>query len=118
MPAHAHTSPNISLCSRFAQESVKIQPPKSIDAEELQETSIAVTIDAQGTIYFQGRLVPDADAVEWGVRSLVEGKKSERARTVMFRCDKGVSKAVFEPVIEAISKGGGLVAAVGEKTKE
>jgi hypothetical protein len=36
-------------------------------------------------------------------------------RIVLFKCDQAVDKKVFEPVIEAISKAGGIVAAMGEK---
>ena len=35
-------------------------------------------------------------------------------RLVVFRCDQGVDKQVFEPVLAAISKAGGVIAAVGE----
>lgn len=102
------------VCSRFAQEA-PLEPPKSIDAREVTKGQISVSIDAEGLIYFQGRLMPDASAVEWGVRSMVEGKTAEQARTVMFRCDRSVSKEKFEPVLEAIAKGGGLIAAIGDK---
>jgi len=104
------------ICSRFAQEVVKVQPPKALDADEMKENQISVTIDADGFVYFQGREVPGAEAVEWGVRSMVEGKTKEQARMVMFRCDRSVSKRIFEPVIEAIARGGGLIAAIGDKT--
>lgn len=104
------------VCSRFAQEKVKVQPPKALDADEMKENQVSVTIDEDGRIYFQGREVPGAETVEWGVRSLVEGKTKQQARMVMFRCDRSISKHVFEPVIEAIAKGGGLIAAIGDKT--
>jgi len=103
------------VCSRFAQKEVAVEMPKSLDSEELKENQIAVTVDKDGILYFQGREVPNAEAIEWGVRSLVEGKTEERSRLVMFRCDRSVSKHVFEPVIEAIAKGGGLIAAIGEQ---
>lgn len=103
------------LCSRFAQEKAKIQAPRAREVDELQEGQISVTIDAEGVIYVQGRKVDNADWVKDQVAHLVGGKKSEQARTVMFRCDRSVSKKIFEPVVEAIAEGGGLIAAVGEK---
>jgi hypothetical protein len=36
---------------------------------------------------------------------------------VVFRCDQGVDKKVFEPVLAAISKAGGVIAAVGEASE-
>ena len=63
----------------------------------------------------QGRKVDNADWVKNEVTRLVAGKKAEQARIVMFRCDRRVTRKSWEPVIEAIAEGGGLVAAVGEK---
>ena len=104
------------VCSRFAQDAgVKLDSPQSLDVAKMQENPITVSIDIDGFIYFQGRKVPDAGAVEWGVRALVEGKDDDQAKTVMFRCDREIGKEVFEPVLEAIAAGGGRIAAVGEK---
>lgn len=105
------------ICSQFKE--VNINPPRSLDAVNLKSRpKITVEIDAKGNIYFQGLQVPNAEAIEWGVRSLLEGKTTEKFKMVMFRCDRSVGKDTFEPVIEAIAKGGGLIAAVGEKPKE
>jgi hypothetical protein len=50
------------------------------------------------------------------VAGFLAGKKDPRERLVVFRCDKGVDKKVFEPVLAAISKAGGVIAAVGDKS--
>jgi hypothetical protein len=52
--------------------------------------------------------------IEAGVAGFLAGKKDPRERLVVFRCDKGVDKKVFEPVLAAISKAGGVIAAVGD----
>ena len=103
------------LCSRFAQKSVQIEPPTSADAVDLKEGQITVQLDAQGHLYFQGREVDNAAAIEAGVREMTTGKTSEVARTVMFKCDRSIPKRQFEPVIEAIVKAGGLLAALGDQ---
>ena len=103
------------LCSNFAQNvAVQLKPPRAAGIEELQQTSIAVAISDDGTIFLRNSKVPDAEAVEWGVASLLKDKKSPAERVVMFKCDQGISREQFEPVLEAIAKGGGLIAAVGE----
>ena len=98
----------------MAQEK-KVDAPMAPDVAKLQDNNVTVSVVADGTIYLQGREVPNAEAVEWGIRALLEGRKTEKGRTVIFRCDRSVSKDVFEPVIEAIAGGGGLIAAVGQK---
>jgi len=34
---------------------------------------------------------------------------------VVFRCDRAVGREVFEPVLDAITRAGGIIAAVGER---
>jgi len=105
------------VCSRFAKDpGVSIDPPTTIDVNKLDDYPLVVLIDREAQIFFQGRPVDSAAQVEEEVRLLVEGKNEEKARTVLFRCDRSIDKRVFEPVIEAIAKGGGRIAAVGEQT--
>ena len=107
------------VCSNFAKEaSQKLKPPKAADLQKIQESSISVSIDEQGLIYIQGANVPDEQAIEYGVEALIKDRATEQGRTVMFKCNKAVTREVFEPVIEAISKAGGIVAAMGDPLKE
>ena len=106
------------ICSRFAKEAgEKIHPPDTVDVTKLEEYPMIVSIDETGKIHFQGWEVPNAGALESNIRAQVEGKTTVRAKTVIFRCDRKVEKDVFEPVLEAIAKGGGRIAAVGDETK-
>jgi biopolymer transport protein ExbD len=106
------------VCSRFAKDpGVSIEPPTTIDVDKLDDYPLVVLIDKDAQIYFQGQPVESAGQIEEEVRRLVEDKDDEKSRTVLFRCDRSVGKHVFEPVIEAIAKGGGRIAAVGEKSK-
>ena len=114
------------LCSQFQE--VKIEPPKSLDAKELSDRpKMAVDIGTDGQLYWQGRKVPNADAIEWAVRGMIESVSQkyarqnegaaipERVKIVTVRCDAGVTRKVFEPVLEAIARGGGVIAAVGDR---
>ena len=106
------------VCSRLAQEGVRIDPPVSLDSVELENYPVIVAVDAAGAIYVHGLQVPDADSVEAVVRQALQGKTTEKQRTVLFRCDRAAEKRIFEPVIEAIARGGGIIAAVGETRSE
>jgi biopolymer transport protein ExbD len=106
------------VCSNFAkQRPVQATPPRAFDVALLKETRIQVAIDKNGVIYLQGREVPDAESVEWGVAALIKDKETDDQRTVLFFCDKDLTRDVYEPVVEAIAKAGALIAAVGEKAK-
>jgi biopolymer transport protein ExbD len=106
------------VCSRFAKDpGVRIEAPITVDVNKLDDYPVVVLIDKDAQIYFQGQPVESAGQIEEEVRRLVEDKEDEKSRTVLFRCDRSVGKHVFEPVIEAIAKGGGRIAAVGEKSK-
>ena len=107
------------VCSRFAKDpGVNIDAPTTIEVTKLDDFPIVVLIDSEGTIFFQGEQIAGAEQVENEVRALVEGKTNQKARTVLFRCDRTVGKHIFEPVIEAIAKGGGQIAAAGDKSND
>lgn len=106
------------VCSNFAKEaSIKLSPPQSPSVQALKTSRISVAIDGDGQIFLQGQPVPDAQAVEQGVTALLHNKTSEDGRLVMFKCDKNVDKAVFEPVLDAVARAGATIAAVGELQK-
>jgi biopolymer transport protein ExbD len=107
------------LTSNFAKESgIKFTPAQAVDVLTLKENKISVVVDEQGKAFLQGHQVDDANAVEWGVAALIQNAKGPEGRSVMFKCDKAVDRAVFEPVISAISRAGGTIVAIGEKSKE
>jgi biopolymer transport protein ExbD len=105
------------LTSNFAKDDTrKISPPTAGELEELERQSVSVSIDSEGALFFNGRPVASPATIEAGVAGFLAGKKDPRERLVVFRCDKGVDKKVFEPVLAAISKAGGVIAAVGDKS--
>jgi biopolymer transport protein ExbD len=106
-------------CSNFvSQQGAKINLPKASGLEKLNEPLVLVAIDNQGVISLQGKPVAVAADVESGVMELLRDKTTDEARHVMFRCDAAVSRGTFEPVLNAIVQGGGIVVAVGEKADE
>jgi len=106
------------LTSNFAKDDTRnIAPPSAAELEQMEKQNVSVSIDADGGIFFNGRPVGSADVIEAGVAGFLVGKKDPKDRMVVFRCDRSVDKRVFEPVLAAISKAGGVIAAVGEKAK-
>jgi biopolymer transport protein ExbD len=106
------------LTSNFAKDDTrKISPPSARELEQMEPQNVSVSIDAEGAMFFNGRPVTAAATIEAGVASFLAGKKDPKDRMVVFRCDKGVDKKVFEPVLSAISKAGGVIVAVGDTAR-
>jgi biopolymer transport protein ExbD len=107
------------ICSNFAKDShVKLTPPEAPGLASMEESGITVSIDENGLLYVQGLPVADAAAVESMVAALLAGLPEGKSHPVLFKCDQKADKAVFEPVLDAISRAGGIIAAVGERRKE
>ena len=104
------------ICSNFAKEAgIPVEPPRSPSIDRVKQASTVVAIDAEGKVYFQGRRVSDARSVETEVSELLKNVTSREGRMVLFRCDRAAGKEVFEPVMDAITRAGGVIVAVGEK---
>ncbi len=107
------------VCSNFIKESsIQLKPPRAEDLDEIDESPVSVSVDEEGDIYLQGSLLSSTEELEWGVRGLVADKATEKGRTVLFKCDASLSREVFEPVIDAVAKGGGIIAAMGDRTSQ
>lgn len=103
------------LCSNFAKESgINIRKPTAVSLEQLKESKLSISIDDHGAIHLNGAPLDSVRSVEDGVRILLEGRTTDEEKMVMFKCDRDVDKKVFEPVLDAIAKAGGIVGAVGE----
>ncbi len=104
------------ICSNFAREAgIAVKPPAAPDLDRLRQSATVVSIDGQGQIYVQGRRVPDARSAETELADLLRKARTAEARTVLFRCDRAAGREVFEPVLDAITRAGGIVAAIGER---
>jgi len=107
------------VCSNFAKEAgIPVEPPRSIEVEPVEESRFSVSVDADGNIYYQGRKIGSAKALESDLAEALKDVKTDKGRTVQFKCDRTVDKSVFEPVMDAIAAAGGRIAAVGEKAKK
>ena len=72
---------------------------------------------------FAQALKQQAERVPQGLNDDVEvadrlrNVTSEKGRRVLLRCDQAVDRSVFEPAMDAITRAGGIVVAVGDKSK-
>jgi biopolymer transport protein ExbD len=106
------------LTSNFAKDDTrKISSPSARELEQMEPQNVSVSIDAEGGMFFNGRPVSAAATIEAGVAGFLAGKKDPKDRMVVFRCDKSIDKKIFEPVLAAISKAGGVIVAVGDTAK-
>jgi hypothetical protein len=51
------------------------------------------------------------------LKDKLRDKTNDTMRTVLFKCDVDLNRKQFEPVLSAIVNAGGVVAAVGDKTR-
>ncbi len=109
------------VCSNFAKNNLDLDPPTAEQLEKLEQTAITVGIDRIGRIFVDGALHPDAKAVEQSVQAKIEMRRrllspndsDDKIRQVIFRADRNLNRDTFIPVMAAISKGGGIIAATG-----
>ncbi len=107
------------ICSNFAREAgIPVAPPSAPRLDRLRQSTTVVSVDAQGQVYVQGRRVPDPAAAEAELAALLRNAHTPEARTVLFRCDRKVGREVFEPVLDAVTRAGGIVAAIGEQSED
>ena len=106
------------VCSNFAKENrIKYKSPDALDVDKVKNTKISIVVDEKSEIYYNGKLMDSARTVETMVDAYVRETTTDEERMVMFKCDHLVEKRVFEPVLEAITRAGGIIVAVGEKRK-
>jgi len=103
------------VASQLARQRHDITPPRSLDTYALKETQIAVTIDKAGNCYLQGERLYGIESLKPRIEMLLKDRTTDKARTVLFRCDKSVRNELFEPAVDAIVQAGGLLGLVGEE---
>jgi biopolymer transport protein ExbD len=105
------------VCSDTSKErTLSLDLPKSGYVEKTKSTVAArVSIDKEGLLYFDGQPVEGPKDIEWGIRAVLANTVSDDQRHVQFTCDEALTKEQFEPIIQAIVEGGGILEAVGEK---
>jgi biopolymer transport protein ExbD len=102
------------LCSNFAKKAGKtVEPPVAPALRPLPKPRVYVAVDAEENLYFQNARVGSASQIEAELARVIDPNAPIDQRTVIFDCDRSVRKEVFEPVLEAIAKGGGIIGAVG-----
>ena len=104
------------VCPEISKDKpVSLTPPWSEFAEREEVEVVArVAIDEDGQIWLDGHAYDSPKDIEWGIRALTANTNDDMERKVQFKCDTNLTKEQFEPVLEAIAAGGGILMAVGE----
>ncbi|MDX1681059.1 MAG: biopolymer transporter ExbD [Akkermansiaceae bacterium] len=105
------------VCSEISKDKpVQLTLPWSEYVEKEEAEVVArVAMDEEGQIWLDGHPYDSPKDIEWGIRALTADTTSDEQRKVQFKADSNLTKEQFEPVLEAIAAGGGLLMAVGEE---
>lgn len=115
------------LCSEAIVEKpiANLELVTSSEIEQLKERgTIFVAIDSSGQMhlsagYGKATSIEEADAIKWAVASRIEQLQQTREtlrpqdKYVLFKCDRTVDQTVYQPAINAITEGGGVILNVG-----
>jgi biopolymer transport protein ExbD len=118
------------LCSEAITEKPipNLELASSVDVEQLKERGgIFIAIDAKGQThmswgYEKTILVQDTDQIKAAVEARIAELKQHRTtlrpqdRYVLFKCDRTVDQTLYQPVINAIAEGGGVILNTGIKS--
>ncbi len=104
------------VCSEISKDRPKPMTLPWSEFVEKEEVNVVarVQIDEDGQIWLDGYQYDSPKDIEWGVRALTANTTDDEERKVQFSCDANLPKEQFEPVLEAIAAGGGILMAVGE----
>ena len=104
------------VCSDISKEpEMDLTSPRSSYVETIEVTVAArVAVDVAGQIFLDGLRVNSAKDVESRIRELLANTVADEQRHVQFKCDAALPKEMFEPVLQAIAEGGGIIEAVGD----
>ncbi|MGA0899384.1 MAG: ExbD/TolR family protein [Luteolibacter sp.] len=104
------------VCSEISKDRPKPMTLPWSEFVEKEEVNVVarVQIDEEGQIWLDGYQYDSPKDIEWGVRALTANTTDDEERKVQFSCDANLPKEQFEPVLEAIAAGGGILMAVGE----
>jgi len=104
------------VCSEVSKDKpvTLVLPWSEYVQKEEAKVAARVAMDKDGQIWLDGHPYDTPKDIEWGIRALTANTASDEQRKVQFKADANLTKEQFEPVIEAITAGGGLLMAVGE----
>lgn len=108
------------VCSEAVKDNSKLPVtlPLSEHVKKTKATVVSfVVVDEKGQIYVDNTPADSAKEVEFKLRDILGKTVSDDQRHVQFKCDKSLSKEVFQPVLQAIAEAGGIIEAVGEIEK-
>jgi len=101
------------LSSSFMRDRLNVDVPF---LPKLHQTDSAnsVSLTADRVIHLNGDPLPDAPALTQRLGTLLAGKTKNEDLQVRFKCDRNLLQKDYQPVLEAIAAGGGVIAIMHE----
>ncbi|MFT5123411.1 MAG: biopolymer transport protein ExbD [Candidatus Omnitrophota bacterium] len=99
------------IAATFAKEqSIELEAPGAVGLEEIEATSISVTVDKEGVLRIEGQETPVAELDTW-ISALMQERETELVR---LKIDKHLTRKTFGPIFSALSEAGAKIAILGE----
>lgn len=90
------------LSSSFAVPAIRLALPQASSQDPREESPVTVSVDAEGRIYLEARLV-HAESLDEGLRAALAGRSE---KSVNFRGDEAAPYSVFMTVTDAARRAG------------
>jgi biopolymer transport protein ExbD len=102
------------LTTNFIKEGhVRVEPPRAVDIEQMDESPVSVVMDEDGNLWLQGAQC-SVEILQNGVEAALQGSKT---REVMLKIDRNMQEQDFQPVLMALSKAGATIKLTGDKRR-
>jgi biopolymer transport protein ExbD len=99
------------IAASFAQEqAIELDTPNGIDLQEIETSTISVTLDKDGELRIEGQVTPLDQLATW-ISALMEERETG---VVRLRIDKHLTHKVYGPVFSKLSEAGAKIAILGE----
>ena len=103
----------------FTQKPIEATVPQWVDMQEVERAKVYVGIDKDGMVVLNRDTDVTPEMITAEVRYWVDRQPANAGSFIVpVRVDKGLTKSVFGPVIEAINEGGGSPLLLAEEKKQ
>lgn len=99
--------------SQFMRDKIKVPLPW-LPKTHQTESAHSVSMNANKELSFNGIPMENKEALEGAIRTALYGKTDPKWLEVRFKCDRNLTFKDYQPVLEAISNAGGIIAIMHE----
>jgi len=95
--------------SQFMRDKIKVPLPW-LPKSHQTDSAHSVSMNANKELSFNGIPMENKEALEGAIRTALYGKTDAKWLEVRFKCDRNLTFKDYQPVLEAISNAGGIIA--------